>query len=204
MMGVNLIPAELLAAHQRARRIRLWSGIVATIGAVSAVPTVWQMNQRAQATRLSETKSALILETATVRAELERVTGELADLNERIERAATLSTKRSWAGLLTLITRAMPEEIWLSSIVTKTQTPGPAPTPAPTKDPNQPPEPSVVVMDGATRLDLQGFAIDHERLYDFMSRLKTSQVFARVDLIKATKEPVLWSEAVRFELTCTW
>lgn len=204
MIGVNLIPPELLAARRRTRRIRLWAGIVAVVGAVAVVPVGWQINRRARIAELDHTKNARVAEANSVQVELDDVTQALADLNERIERAAALETKRPWANLMTMIAQAMPEELWLSSILTKTDTTRVA-TPRPARpDPNQAQASSVVVMDGATQLDLQGFALDHERLYDFMARLKDSRAFLRVDLVKANKEPVLWSQAVRFELTCTW
>lgn len=204
MIGVNLIPPELLAARRRTRRIRLWAGVVAAVGAIAVVPIGWQVNRRARIADLDRAKNALVAEANSVQGELDQVTQALSDLNERIERAAALKTKRPWASLLTMITQAMPEELWLFSIQTTHDTTRAA---AELPDPSgqdQAQEPVVVVMGGATRMDLQGFAVDHERLYDFMSRLKDSQAFTRVDLVKANKEPVLWSQAVRFELICIW
>ena len=61
-----------------------------------------------------------------------------------------------------------------------------------------------MVLDGARRAALAGYALGHEQLYDFMARLKAAQAFDRIDLVKADKEDVLWARAVRFELLCTW
>ena len=98
----------------------------------------------------------------------------------------------------------VPEEVWLTSLATDASPISLKPRknhPAPTTSEDQP---AVVVLDGASRLALTGYAVRHKQVYEFMARLKESAAFERVDLLKADKEQVLWSEAVRFELMCTW
>ena len=204
MIGVNLIPPAILEAHRRARRIRLWIVAVALTAGAAALPVLWQVRQHARVAELTTLKQARAAETASVRAELSAAAQALADLNDRIERADALRTKRSWAGLLSLLAQCLPEEVWLTSVATDAPPPAAAgrrtsPTPSGKQD-----QPKVVVLDGAERATLAGYAVGHEQLYDFMARLKAAQAFDRIDLVKADKEEVLWSRAVRFELVCTW
>ncbi len=204
MIGVNLIPPAILEAHRRARRIRLWIVAVALTAGAAALPVLWQVRQHARVAELTTLKQARAAETAAVRAELSAAAQSLADLNDRIERADALRTKRSWAGLLSLLAQCLPQEVWLTSVATDAPPPAAAgrrtsPTPSGKQD-----QPKVVVLDGAGRATLAGYAVGHEQLYDFMARLKAAQAFDRIDLVKADKEEVLWSRAVRFELVCTW
>jgi Tfp pilus assembly protein PilN len=128
----------------------------------------------------------------------------LADLNDRIERANALRTKRSWAGLLSLVAQCLPQEVWLTSVATDAPPPAAARRRTSPRASEKQDHPTVVVLDGARRAALAGYALGHEQLYDFMARLKAAQAFDRIDLVKADKEDVLWARAVRFELLCTW
>ncbi|MCP4249587.1 MAG: PilN domain-containing protein [bacterium] len=204
MIGVNLIPQGILLARRRSRRIRLWLTATVTTAALGAVPVVLELQRQGRAATLTTQRAEVQAEFADVRAELTELNRSLALLNDRLDRAEALRTKRPWAGLLTTITRNMPDQVWLSSMATGMESasaggPAKAPTEAAPSD-----KPVVVQMDGARKLDLSGFAVDHEHLYEFMTGLKQSQLFATVDLIKAGKEPLLRSQAVRFQLSCVW
>ena len=202
MIGVNLIPLATREAHQRARRIRRWIVVGAVVAALAALPVLWQVRQHARVAELIQLKQARAAQVAAVRAELDQANQSLAELNERIERANALRTKRSWAGLLALTVGCMPDEVWLTSVATEAATAAARQRrPAATGDKA---DPVVVVLNGARRVSLAGFALDHTHLYEFMARLNASAAFDRVQLLKAGKEPVLWSQAVRFELICTW
>lgn len=208
MIGINLIPPAILNAHRRARRIRRWMVVSAVVAVLAVLPLLWQVRQHARAAELVRRKQTRATEVASVRAELDQVNRSLAELNERLERANALRTKRSWAGLLTLMATCLPDKVWLTSASTeaaaaagKKQRVAPA-APAPAGE--QESAPAVVGLDGARRLSLAGFALDHAEVYEFMARLDASAVFDGVQLLKADKEPVLWSQAVRFELICTW
>ncbi len=204
MIGVNLIPTQIVEAHRRSRRIRWWLGVVVVVGGVSALPVLWQVRQHTRAARLMQRKSELTRQTAQVREELAELAKKLTALDERIERANALRTKRSWASLLSMVTACMPEQMWL---VGMNAAAGPSGAPGNTgRGPSgkQEAQPQVVVLDGARRLDLVGYAVEHEQVYDFMTRLKESGAFGQVDLTKADTEDILSSQAVRFELVCSW
>ncbi len=204
MTGVNLIPASILEAHRRARRLHLWVVAVTLTAAVAALPVLWQVRQHARVAELTTLKQARTAQSASVRAELSATAQSLADLNDRIERANALRTKRSWAGLLSLVAQCLPQEVWLTSVATDAPPPAAARRRTSPRASEKQDHPTVVVLDGARRAALAGYALGHEQLYDFMARLKAAQAFDRIDLVKADKEDVLWARAVRFELLCTW
>jgi len=204
MIGVNLIPPGVLAARKRGRRIRQWVVVTAIVAAVSAVPILLEWRQQARLVALQERKQQADARLGAVRAELAELTHSLTELNERIERADRLRTKRPWAALLSLIVRQMPEEVWLTSLGTGEPQEAAGGKPGLSGSVAASEQGEVVVMEGARKIDLAGFAVDHEHLYDFMTRLKQSRAFAQVELVKAGKEPLLRSRAVRFELTCRW
>ncbi len=207
MIGVNLIPQAVLAARNRRRRIRQWLVVTAVVAGVSVVPVVLELRQQARLATLLERKEQDEIRLRAARTEQAELTRSLAYLNERIERADTLRAKRPWAALLSLIVQQMPEEVWLTSLKTGTTNAAPAGRAAgfgPRGAAVGPGQQAVVVMDGPRRIDLQGCAVEHEHLYDFMTRLKQSGAFTSVELVKAGREPVLRSRAVRFELSCSW
>jgi glucan phosphorylase len=100
VIGVNLIPSDVLLAHRRVRRIRRWIMVSVAVAALAVLPVLWRVRQHARVAELTKVQQTRTAQVAAVRAELDRVTASLTDLNERIERANALKTKRSWAGLL--------------------------------------------------------------------------------------------------------
>ena len=182
---------------------------IVVMSVLSAVPLLYQLRQHARVVSLREQKEQQQAELASVRTELAELAQSLNDLGRRISRADALRTKRPWADLLGLIVDCMPQEVWLTSVGTdplENAAPASRRTNQATKgDPKQQaPADEIVVMAGPSRLDVTGYAVEHEHLYDFMARLKASGAFDSVELVKAGTEPVLHSRAVRFVLTCTW
>jgi Tfp pilus assembly protein PilN len=200
--GINLIPPDVLQSCRRRRRTRLWVALTIVAAAAAALPMLWQLRQHARLAELLRIKQSKTAETVAAREALADTVRELSKLTDRVEQADALRTKRPWAELLSLTSRCLPEEVWLTSIDTEKPSGSAKRRTAPAPDGED--QPTVVVMEGARRMALAGYAVGHEQLYEFMSRLKASAVFDRVDLLKADKEQVLWSEAVRFELVCIW
>lgn len=212
MIGVNLIPSAVLRARQRSRRIRRWIVAAVVAAALSAMPVLAELRQHARHAELLQRKEADTAKLADARANLQTVGTSLRQLRDSIERANMLRTRRCWAGLLTRIVQCMPEEVWLTSLATEVPKDSGASLrrqigkkqPAAAANAQEIEPRNVVTLAGARSLTLEGFAVDHEQLYEFMTRLKQSDTFPRVELVKAGKEPVLRSQGVRFELTCTW
>lgn len=212
MIGVNLIPSGVLRTRQRSSRIRRWAVAAAIAAALGAVPVLVEVRQHARLAKLAERKEAATAELAEVRAKLQTVSASRRQLHDGIERANTLRTRRPWAGLLIRMVECLPDEVWLTSLATETPQDLGSSSPrksrrqkaAPRPAARDADSPAVVTLAGARRLNLHGFAVDHEQLYEFMARLKGSETFGGVELVKAGKEPVLRSQGVCFELTCTW
>ncbi len=203
MIGINLIPPPIMEGQRRARHLRRW-GLALTLAAiVTAIPISWQIHQESVANRLRRKNADLAIRIASARIELADVIGEFDQLVEQIERANALRTKRSWASFLAMISQEMPSEVWLTTMATETpQAPSrPAGRPPASKDE---PTQGLTVLAGARAFMLDGYAIDHDDLYEFMARLKASGAFDYVELVRAERQDVLRSRAVHFELTCTW
>ena len=60
------------------------------------------------------------------------------------------------------------------------------------------------MLDGPGAVRISGFAVDHDWLYEFITRLKDASVFERVDMLQAGKERTMQADAVRFVLVCAW
>lgn len=82
--------------------------------------------------------------------------------------------------------------------------PGPSARPAAGTSPGLPRPEAVVVLEAPTGMRLDGFALNHDHLYDLMSKLKESGAFTGVTLVKAGTEPVFEGRAVHFVLACEW
>ena len=215
MIGVNLIPSEVLVRHAVRRRIRRWGVACALLAGAAMVPVVIEARQQAQVERLKLELMDVEDKVGDLRGQLSTTAQTVLDLDAELARARALRTKRSWSGLLALLSTCQPQEVWLTSVATdppqpkasrverstfQDKTGGAGPRTAE----SGPETRAVVVLEAPTRLRLEGFALNHERLYDLMSALKESGSFSVVELVSAGMEPVLQGRAVRFVLSCEW
>lgn len=205
MIGVNLLPSAVLLARRRYRRLRGWLLAVALVTAVAALPVGYDIVQATRAAALERDSGPLEARLAAVRQDLKGAAARYEHFATQIARADALRAKREWAGLLATIAVLAPDAVWLVSLETRT---APAAVPSPVLQDGRksasPAGPPAIVLDGPTGLRLVGYSLDHERLYEFMSELKKSELFTKVDLTQAGKEPVLEGTAVRFVLDCDW
>lgn len=219
MIGINLIDPSVLSARRRKRRIQRWVLAALTGGGVGAFPVGLEISRHQQVMALEGEKSVLQSRIDATRDQLNAIGIEIRNLEAQTARASALRTKRSWSGLLALLSSIAPEEVWFVSLATDPATPGrgskdltppkPPPTAAaatktPADKPAKPEPPAVVMMEAPRALVFEGYALEHRNLYDFMSRLKESNLFADVSLTKAAEEPVLSGKAVRFKIQCRW
>jgi Tfp pilus assembly protein PilN len=213
MIGVNLIPADVVLRHATQRRLRVWAVVSLLLGATTAVPIVLERRQQAQIQRLDARVTEADVALRAVRAQTASTAQAVLDLDAELARAAALRTKRSWAGLLTLLSAQLPPQVWLTTLATDPPQPGAGRGPgAPAERPpagtpaggNRPAASAVTVLEAATAVRLDGYAVNHEGLYDLMSRLKESGAFTEVNLVSAGMEPILQGRAVHFVLTCGW
>lgn len=96
------------------------------------------------------------------------------ELARKIEIISKLSTgQKRPVHLMDTISRAMPEDIWLSNITTSD-----------------------------TNLKISGYALSSVGVSHFMTRLKDSPYFQNVDLVESSATTYERSTVYRFELTC--
>lgn len=203
MVSVNLLPAGIQAARRRNRRVRLWLSASIAVGIFAAMPLAVDISKTAVAASLEARLAPLEHRLDEVRASLKSVAIEREDLTGQIARADALRGKRSWSALLTLLATQAPDSVWLTALRTPTLGPQQTSTASLAANAKNAP-PQSVTLGGPSGIHLEGYALDHEALYGFMSALKDTKVFQRVELTSAGKEPVLTGTAVRFVLECYW
>ena len=213
MIGVNLIAPDVRRIQAVKRRLRQWLTVAAPIAALALLPSATEWHRRGKVDTQRRQLAAVDAELRGLRREVIASAAAVSTMESEFARARALRTKRSWAGLLSILSASMPEEVWLTSFSTDRSPEAPGLKTiraAPPGDPTTPGsvpaggELPVVVLQAATRIELTGFALNHERLYDLMSRLKEDGTFSNVELLKAGMEPVLEGHAVRFTLACGW
>jgi Tfp pilus assembly protein PilN len=203
MVSVNLLPASISSKRRIKRRMRGWATVIVSVCALAAVPLAVDVSKTAGAASMEARLTPVQDRLTRARAELKSLAIECDDLAGEINRADALRGKRSWAGLLTLISAKAPDAVWLTSLSTRSVPQQPrAVSSAPSGVAAKAPE--SVALQGPNGIHLEGFALDHEGLYEFMSALKEARVFQRVELTSAGKEPVQNGAAVRFVLECYW
>jgi Tfp pilus assembly protein PilN len=205
MVSINLLPPSLLRKRSVRRRVRAWSGVLACALSAGAIPVIAHQSVRAQENSLLARRESIDGHRSSLQRELAQGIRSIQSLQTQLARADALRSKRSWSTLFGMISACMPEGTWLTLLAT--DSPGPSPSrPAAKvgKAAESDNDDAMVRMEGATALTLQGFAVDHGDLYAFMSRLKATNLFDDVTLIRSGLEPVLDGQAVRFELRCTW
>ena len=207
MIGVNLIPAPILATRAAKRHLKGWCLVVVVALAANAVPLVADVLSTARAAELRHERDGLSQEVAQARQEADATTAEAAESLARLERAKALRSKRAWSAMFALIGGCLPDEAWLTSIATDP----PAPTEATRtrrslgkRPQDEGKAPDTITIDAPRKLEILGYVRDHALLYTFMSSLKSTGIFTAVELIRSGEQRVGEDTAVGFELTCEW
>jgi Tfp pilus assembly protein PilN len=188
--------------------MRAWGLIMLPVTALAVAPFVTELRRQSRAEKLAAELERVEDALRTLRRDVTATASAVQDVEMRIARARALRTKRSWSGLLGLLARCSPDEVWFTEVSSPADAPVAA-KPARAASATEPvtdgqPLVQVVTLEAATRLQLTGYAVNHERLYDLMSRLKEAGVFTSVELVKAGMEPVFEGRAAKFVLACTW
>lgn len=209
MIAINLIDDSLLAARRRVRRMRQWTIVIATGLVIAAFPVGVEISRQQELVALREEQINSDNRIRSTKAKFEETKLEVAQLNVHIDRADALRSKRSWSRLLDLISRNLPDEMWMVSVATDPPVP-----PSGVRDRTLPASsrsrgsnqgiPQVVSFEAPRALILEGYSLQHGSLYEFMADLKSTNVFNEVELTRATEESVFASTAIKFKLTCRW
>ena len=207
MIGINLIPESVVLARRRRRRLRVWTLILLTTVAVTALPVGVEMTRQHQVQTLKGERRQVEATIVSTREALNRTGSEIRTLEAQMARSDALRAKRPWSRLLGILSRSMPHEMWLVSLATDPATPPRGDrdlTPKKSSEKKGVHEPTVVTLEAPRALALEGYALEYPNLYEFMSRIERARVFREVALIRATDEPVFDANAVRFKILCRW
>jgi len=198
MARVNLLPPSHVTVRRRRTRIKRWtiSAIVAAV--LSVIPLAVDVTKRANASSVNDEVGPLSVRFDAVRAELKNTIDSCTELKEQIAQADALRSKRPWAALLDVIVSRLPDAVWLTTLKTEIRNPQKA------KELENSEGVTIVELEGPVRIRIEGYALNHQSIYEFISGLKTEQVFDHVELTSAGKEPVLRASAIRFAIVCDW
>jgi len=204
---VNLLPAQLVAAHARRRHIRRW--VVACLAALAllSVPVGLEWYRIARAAELDVAYARLKEKRHNVEVELAGVSATSRETFLQLERAKALRSKRSWSGIIALLAATMPKGCWLVELATDPSAPLGQQVRKPASAPKDAPPDHViptVTIEAPRKLRIVGFASDPGEPLAFVSRLKQVAVFSRVDLKRTQREPMADGFYFRFELVCEW
>lgn len=211
MIGINLIDDSVLASRLRRRCLRRWMVVLLATMGLAIFPVGLEASRRQSMQSLNLEKSMLSSQMESSQAKLSTVALEIRALQAQAARADALRRKRPWSQLLGKVAEVMPEELWLISLATVPSAPAggnrnlvPA---AAAKNPSTgdgDDEPQVVTMEAPRALAIEGYALAHKNLYEFMSRLKGTGLFVDISLTRASEEPVMTEKAIRFKIECSW
>lgn len=203
MASVNLMSSKLRLARRRSHRIRAWVTAVTVMSILAAVPVSISAVQAARAAGIENDIVPVLDHLKAAHQKLDVLKQRGAVLSTQIDRADALRSKRHWSDLLALISRELPDELWLTQVTSRDAKVESTPVAAATATgPTAGPE--VVHIDGPGGLEIRGFAISHEWIYEWIKRLKDTSAFRRVELMESAAESVHRGEAVRFVLECEW
>ncbi len=214
MIGINLIDESVLAARRRRRHLRRWLMVLLATAGAAAFPVGLEVSRQQRVQSLKKEKGVLNAHIESSRSKLSAMGMEIRALQAQAARADALRRKRPWSQLLRRVAEVMPQELWLVSLSTvpaapvgghKNMIPEEVPANAPfSGDPKGERSPKVVTMEAPRALTFEGYALAHGNLYEFMSRLKDTNLFTDISLTRAYEEAVLTAEAVRFKIECRW
>ena len=218
MIAVNLIEPSVLNAWRRRRHLVRWIVVLVATAALGAVPVAVELTRQRQVARLTGERLSVLNRIEQTREQLNAIGVEIRMLESQLARADALREKRAWSRLLAMFSDLMPQEMWLMSVTTDPSTPRTGDLDLrpkvvavgdkkkkkdeEEKEPNA--APVVVTLDAPRTLIVDGYALAHRDLYEFMSRLKLTGAFSDVALTKAADEPVFNFSAVHFNVRCTW
>jgi hypothetical protein len=205
-LDVNLIPAALAEAQTRRRHLRAWAvGFAPALGLLVVVAALnWSRQARADAA--AATAEALASQLDQARAEVRRLTAQVNETSLQVERADALRSKRSWSGLIGLLAKSRPDDVWFANLATDPNSPA-ATKAAPAARGPQPPKGAAtkpVTIDAPRKLHVDGYSVSPTGPRALVSTLKRENVFTRVVLERSLNDADKGRSRFRFEIVVEW
>lgn len=206
MVGVNLIPVSERFKQLRRARFARWGGLLALGLLALCISAGMDLARRSEVAELSDSHDRIQTQLSRARTALRSVTSSLLEVENQIEHATALRTKRSWSGMIALLARCLPEGCWLKSLATEPDKPTKTirRTTAPSALEAESTKDTIVIIEAPRRLRIVGFAAEASDPNDFVQALQESAVFTRVDLERSQEEPILSGVYYRFDVICEW
>ncbi len=210
MISINLANPSVVTRRRIRRRVRQWTLTLTVAVALLSIPVWLEYSRQYQVRTLN---SELTVNRQLVNAAQEQIKQldiEVNTVRAQLARANALRAKRSWHGLITRIASATPDAVWMTSLAT---IPAVAPSgnrsisPNSTRDKkNKDAEQSatIVTLDAPREMVIEGYSTGQPAIYDFVSELSSSQVFADVRLTRASEERLSDGKAIMFHVRCAW
>lgn len=209
MLAVELRPPEQTFRVTRARHTRRWAVAIAIALCPLALTLTVDWFQHADLRARLDEKTRAELQLVTVRERFKFATAEAEQLLAQIQRADALRAKRAWSDLLSLIGQAVPPNGWLTTISTEPAAPSGvstniiAPTPPTTDSTANVPKPPVMI-ESPRELRISGYAVAAAEPSDFVTGLRGSNIFTKVELIQVRQEPIHDGSYYKFDIVCKW
>lgn len=198
MIAVNLIPEDVLARRQWSLHVTRWC-MVLGLAAAFLLGCIGLSFITDRGLRLArEDLDALAHKSEGLRKEVAAEGEKVQLLENTLRNMEVIRKKRIWTGLLQLVGRETPPEVWLTEIDSLPEAPGEVARArtAATSSSNR--------IDGALALQLRGYAKSFGSVHEMARLLRESGAFTDVTLDTLKKELSNTDIAFRFEMTCRW
>lgn len=190
--------------------MRRWAVAIAIALCPLALTMTMDWLQRADLRARLDEKTRAELQLVTVRERFKFATAEAEQLLAQIQRADALRSKRAWTDLLLLIGNAVPPNGWLTTISTEPAAPSGVttniiapPPPTTTASAANVPRPPVTI-ESPRELRISGYTVAAAEPSEFVTGLRGSNVFDKVELTQVRQEPVHDGSYYRFDVVCKW
>lgn len=213
--AVNMIPEGVLVQMRRRRSVRRGVVLVALGAGALTLSFAAVGAQRARAMVIESQLDDLRAELRNTRGRVEAARRAIAEADLEVERGRVLRRKRSWSGLLGLVTASLPPNAWVVSV--RTDPPAPSGSadwraPAASKPrgaKSTKPEPDAAEaarfdFRGPRALRLDGYARTNAEALEFAAKLKRFEGFEEVTLEEASRGPAADGTYYKFAVTCRW
>lgn len=202
---LNLIPHDLRETQKRRRHMRGWAMILApALGVLVAISSVNWMRQ-ARTHQAEVVADALSHELEQARVEVRGLTTAVTEASRQLKRAEALQSKRSWSGLMGLLAKARPEDVWFYSVSTDPPVPaGGRPIPAKQALPGKPDHVGPLTLDAPRKLLISGRSISPIGPLSLVTNLKEENLFSRVALDKSQRSANERDVHFEFEIVVEW
>lgn len=202
MLQVNLLPQAYRQAQARRRRIRVGVTCVVVMLSLEVMVGLVFHVRAGRARELLAAARTARTSAESIRQKMKAPAQEATLLAQQLTLARKLRTTHQWSRLLGLLAQSASSRVTLVAVATDppkwTQTLSLHETAAaPTRGKTEAP----LLLEG---LNVRGYAVDHDDLARFISRLQAADAFATLSLKEARRDKYMEQDVISFEIECRW